>query len=380
MYAGRDECEHYANWTHIPWRMIIDVEALSAELGVNAMERWDMSSRFVSQVLRIDPSDEEKILWIPDFDPREYAFSDELLPPNTTYKNYQSIIPVPSLSRPDKKLIHIGTLFGTTRLRITTPEGRTVLRTVREGTIPNHPLLLGAAQHIAKRLGEGYVGVHLRVGDGVFEESRGENARAIWWSLLRGVFGLDGEVVSKMEEEVETEISGTSPLDGGVKEEPAPLFNISALRIPANELPSLRPLPLDSSSHELCMDPALLPPSLAVSASASPQMNTILSTPIFISTDASSPRSNPLLSRFIRTFPCVFFLEDFLSDPSLNLSLINPHDGVDLAPFLISFLDAFVAASAARVVGTPKSTYSRFVEDVLWRKLDGFRIFVRGGK
>jgi hypothetical protein len=143
--------------------------------------------------------------------------------------------------------------------------------------------------------GEGYVGVHLRVGDGVFEESRGENVRDVWWSLLRGVFGLGGEVGIGMQRAVEAEISGTSPLDGGVREEPVPLFNLSPHRISLDDsLPPLRPLPPNSALHEFCINPALLPPSLAASASASPQMNEITSTPIFISTDASSPRSNPL--------------------------------------------------------------------------------------
>src|SRR6201999_3599846 len=36
----------------------------------------------------------------------------------------------------------------------------------------------------------------------------------------------------------------------------------------------------------------------------------LLNVPLFISTDASSPRTHPLLTLFLATFPCTFFLSD----------------------------------------------------------------------
>ena len=38
------------------------------------------------------------------------------------------------------------------------------------------------------------------------------------------------------------------------------------------------------------------------------------------------------------------------------------------------FLDAMVVAKAARVVGTPHSTFSLYVQDVLWRLNRGLDI------
>jgi hypothetical protein len=51
--------------------------------------------------------------------------------------------------------------------------------------------------------------------------------------LAEGYVWLEG----KMEDALEAEISGTSPLDGDEKEVPAPLFNLSALHIPPGEVP-----------------------------------------------------------------------------------------------------------------------------------------------
>ena len=68
-----------------------------------------------------------------------------------------------------------------------------------------------------------------------------------------------------------------------------------------------------------------------------------------------------------------------LVGPFLNLLLTPPRDRLDLASFLISFLNVSVAARLC-VIGRPKSTYTRFVEDVLWRKLHGYMIFLKGGE
>jgi hypothetical protein len=105
-----------------------------------------------------------------------------------------------------------------------------------------------------------------------------------------------------MSEAVEAKTFRTSPLGCGVNGESAPLFNLSALRIPLEEIP-LRLLPPDSSLQGLCVSPAPLPQSLTASSSASSQMNETFST------NASYPRSNPL--------------EDFFFGPSLTLSFTN---------------------------------------------------------
>jgi hypothetical protein len=58
--------------------------------------------------------------------------------------------------------------------------------------------------------------------------------------------------------------------------------------------------------------------------------------------------------------------------------LRDPIDNAVVGNFLTPFLDAMVAAKATRVVGTGHSTFSWFMQDVLWRRYSGAVIKERG--
>lgn len=106
---------------------------------------------------------------------------------------------------------------------------------------------------------------------------------------------------------------------------------------------------------------------------------TQLNWPVFIATDAHSPRSNPSLQLFLRTLPCSFFLSDFTSSHLKALDLVtNEDDGLPLKGFLLPFVDSVVAAMAQTVIGTPHSTFSRFTVDVMNRMYHGLPIIERG--
>ena len=103
-----------------------------------------------------------------------------------------------------------------------------------------------------------------------------------------------------------------------------------------------------------------------------------LNTPLFISTDAPNPLADPSILTFLQTFPCSFFLSDFPSHIASLSGLRNEYDGVEMRKFLIPFLDAMVVGRSWEVVGTERSTFSRFVQDVLWRTYHGWEIVQRG--
>jgi hypothetical protein len=104
----------------------------------------------------------------------------------------------------------------------------------------------------------------------------------------------------------------------------------------------------------------------------------LLNTPLFISTDVEDPLTNPSLVLFLRTFPCTFFLSDFAAHTVALGKLQNGYDGVMLKDFLLPFLDAMIVGKAWKVVGTEGSTFSRFVQDVLWRTYHDLDIVQRG--
>jgi hypothetical protein len=142
---------------------------------------------------------------------------------------------------------------------------------------------------------------------------------------------------------------------------------------------------------------ARLPPPPALNRTDDCQRSALhpfLSIPFFIATDKPSHHA---LSVFDHTFPCLYYLHNFRSEVARLGELSVPWDGDSrmlpnddasrslvsgeiplYVPLLSPFLDAMVAAKARIVVGTPGSTLSHFVEDMLWGAYHDWDIVQRG--
>jgi hypothetical protein len=200
-----------------------------------------------------------------------------------------------------------------------------------------HPALLLATKRIQTVLGDGFVGAHLRVGDGTFEDSFYDVARQTWRDLMQNSVGLEAHLIHHLESFV---WNGSDVLLSERKDR-----NTKTCRSALYSGPPWTPL----------------------------------NTPLFVATDAQHPESHPAVLPFIKTFPCTFFLHDFetIFGPIMD-DLENAEDGVKLKRFFIPFLDAMVVSKARKVVGTSGSTFSQFVVDVLWTRNRGMPIISRG--
>ncbi|KAH8921196.1 hypothetical protein BT69DRAFT_1351807 [Atractiella rhizophila] len=92
--------------------------------------------------------------------------------------------------------------------------------------------------------------------------------------------------------------------------------------------------------------------------------------PLYLATDARSPREDPNLSFFFTTFPCLFIYDDFAKFSELKLDEIagwtNVQDGGSkLGGFLITILEAMGAARGRIVFGTNGSTFGSYAESIL---------------
>ncbi|KZP19681.1 hypothetical protein FIBSPDRAFT_862381, partial [Athelia psychrophila] len=202
-----------------------------------------------------------------------------------------------------------------------------------------------------------YLGAHVRVGDAHFKANAAGNARVVWWRLVIEVLGVSEEVALELERHANANETSSSESEGL----PPPVLSPdrAALRTPHAPLP---PLPRIFTPHLPCR--AALHTRRALLR---------LNAPLFLATDARHPLQDPALRLFLRTFPCTFFLSDF----SALTAPLGGGDGWE-RQFGLPFLDALVAARAWAVVGTAGSTFSRFVEDVLWRVEWGWEIVQRG--
>lgn len=345
------ECFDYFEYTHIPWEWLVNLSTIRSHQRV--LQSWDMSDTWLRKHLQIAEND---TLTLVDSDPYNFRFLDSLNYKSSSGDKFLESIYIPDLAVCSKRLLQIGTLFGSSRLRLRDPDRIRIRGDIRRSMAFSNPYLVRAANSIAHSLGGAYLGAHIRLGDGLFIVNGPANARLVWWKLVHIILGFSVDESS----ELESLVQGA----GCVLDPPHIPVDVPALRAPRLSQPPL---------------PEVHSPSLACRGQVhqSPKLKR-LNTPLFVSTDAKNALTHPSMALFLQTFPCTFFLSDFASEMAPLGRLQSGYDGLMLKDFLVPFLDAMVVGKAWAVAGTELSTFSRFVEDVLWRTYHGWDIVQRG--
>jgi hypothetical protein len=319
------ECRKFERYTHLSWQDIVDVSRLTS-LGVTFVERWNFRRTWFRDILQLDPSD---IYWLKDSSAYEVQFCD-VAKSEAQKGKYERRVSLLELEEDTNmyRLLHLGTLFGSSRLRLSTQEHQSIRLRVREAMSLANPYLNRLADKVVTMLGgrDTYFSVHIRAGDGLFAENAVQNSLVVWSTLLHSIVGLSEDAISELHSAV-------------------PFIP----QLLSNQTPSV--VPLQSPRFELC---------------TRNRNSSALATPLFIATDARNPHTHPALQIFLSTFPCIFFISDFPWAARELAHLVNPLDNSPMDRFFISFLDALVASRGATVVGTPESTFSIYIEEVLW--------------
>ena len=362
------DCADLGAHVHVPWDWLIDLQSLVNKYGIKILAREDLSDAFLVQ-LGVNHSG---TYFLRDTDVYQYRLYDSLTDNKPLGARYMSRVNLPTLATLSNRhrLLQFGTLFGTTRIRLSDPVHIALRGAVRRAMVFSNPQLLAIADNVrdSPKLGGDlrYAAVHLRLGDGVFADAevRALNMRSVWWKLVREL-GLSDEDAAKVE--------SRRPRGGRGVFLPPPT---QVRDVVASRVPHPPPPPLGRSRE--CQRKALHP---------------LLGIPLYVATDKPNHHA---LSIFRHSFPCLYFLHNFtsymaqlemISMSSNGTSSTSTFANADhsatayqrsLAPFLPPFLDAIIASKARVVMGTPGSTFSRFVEDVLWRAYHHWDIVQRG--
>ena len=367
-----DECVDYMAYTLVPWAWLVDLRPIEAHQTLVRVSNG--SAAWIEARLGVRRNE---TLFLPDTEPYEYQFVDTPAPVREGNK-YLHAIPIDTLAAAPQRLIQLGTLFGSSRLRLRKAENRRVRGETRRHMVFANAALTLAAERIGEVLGGIYVSAHVRVGDGRFQKGARANVRVVWWKLVRDVLGVDMDMALVLERRVLSRMGGvmaTSGEENGNGEEedddtdemigpPEIPADVPSLRVPH---PSLPPLPETFSLKLTCRN-------RLHTTSALRRLNV----PLFIATDAPDGLNDPLLAPLTRAFPCTFILGSFKAETAHLEGLRNGYDGVRLAGYLAPIVDALVMGGAWAVVGTEGSTFSRYVGDVLWRVSHSWDIVERG--
>ena len=351
-------------YTYLPWGWITEfdfIRQLQPTIQTLSSTHPWLPPRF-----SIDADD---VLVIPDKSKYQYRFVDGIAANHSsnlrtsTNATYSEDIALILLANHPAKLIRLGSLFGSRRLKLSDPAHKAIRKQIRRHMTLKHPLLQDLSTDIVTQIAgseSGFLGAHLRCNDSYFLETATEHSRMIWWKLVHGILGLSIERTRQLELGCSITGNDSRPL-------PHKQY-ISPSKYPIH-------LPLDYGTLAVGVDSTR---KCKGELHTDPDLER-LNIPLFIATDSNDPHTDEHLSLFRQTFPCVSFLGDFPREVEQTAAVRDPISGVEIGNMLVPFLDAMVVSRAARVVGTPHSTFSWYVQDVLWRVNHGLDIEERGG-
>ncbi|GAA5873630.1 hypothetical protein JCM16303_001189 [Sporobolomyces ruberrimus] len=381
------ECQGFWDWTLVDWDFLVDLS--KAEEIVPIKRRWNLSMEWLEEELEMEKPDKKgrggDTYSLKDDTMYQYRFYDSVDDEEPLDK-WANRINVEEFKKEteDYKLVHLGTMFGTNRLRATTEEAFDARSKFRRSMMFRTEAVDRVTEEIRDKLGgEGkYYGLHLRVGDGVFQKNAQENMRGVWDKLCGEKMKLERGVCDAVRIASERDRGSGR---GNLAERDESSSTTHELSKRANSRPQkagayhhapLPPLPTIRTLADSPISPTLTCPRPLHTAPHLLPFNA----PLFIATDSKVPRQDPNLALFFDAFPCTFTLSDFSSLESLDRMnrLRNAEDKTPLAQFLYPQLDAQIAAWGRGLLGTPGSTYSRFAIDVLHQVYHGWDTVERG--
>ncbi|KNE94150.1 hypothetical protein PSTG_12480 [Puccinia striiformis f. sp. tritici PST-78] len=336
------ECLGQPPGTWVDWELIIDMDEIRKLVKV--VKRKSFEEDWLIRRLKIKkPSDE--IQQVKEGTIYQYKF---LVRPSSRTKSgkkvvekkvelgkFESVIDIyEQFGNSDAKLIEIGSLFGTSRLKISNdPIARQARSDFRRAMIFSNPVLVKLSQRITSQLSypsAGYLGVHVRVGDNLFRSHASATVSTIIGKLVTDHLKL-----------------------------PLSLLKEAILESDLEEYHRQAGVVVSGGSRLTCRRPKYTKAHLLK-----------FNQPLFLATDSLLPEVEPALRTFFKAFPCTYLLNDFELSSLKEIRLSQDHMLISnpaIGKLMLPLLDAMVAARATSFVGTPGSTFSDFVDNVLFQ-------------
>ncbi|KAK4520831.1 uncharacterized protein ATC70_006712 [Mucor velutinosus] len=345
------ECLNYPRWTTVPWTFFYNFEKLNQKVRI--VFREDLSFEWIMDSFKLKMDD---IYLFKDYSPFEFRVFD--LPESTTpLSRFVNRIDLSTLEAIEEKVIHFGSVFGTYRVLAQSQEHKELLLFIRENMIFTNPTLVDITSRIVDQLGGigSFVGVHLRVGDGLFKVRASINVDDIFHALvneytdltlkeLQDIYDVHHDQDRKENSEYEIRQLRDSHQQQQVTfEQPIHVQHPSDIqaKLAASGDGS------GASKLPMCQDR---------------KNDRFSGTTLYIATDCPDPRNHPLLRKIFDTFPCVFVLSDFKNELADLDKIQVIEEKVKLTSYLIPMVDAMIASQGHSFHGTNASTFSTYIE------------------
>jgi hypothetical protein len=348
------ECWGYFDYTHVSWDWLVDLSSIAADQPLFHHEA-------LGYPWLENPPPDNDTLRLKDQTAYDYRFVDYTpVLDAAAHPRYNIAYPVSTLAASNAQLIQLGTLFGSARLHLIQRENLAARTAIRKYMGFANPHLRTASMAAVNVLGgkDAFLAAHVRLSDGPFLALRERTVRSIWYRLV--AYALHDVNAS-----------------AGITD----IYELERLLVPTNAvLPPLRePLVKSTPPAEMGLRGNMASSSRIKCAGKQHQARELvpLNVPLFVATDVEDALA---LAPLRAAFPCTVLLRDLEDVPEMSMlnRLVSAEDGVLLAPFLAPLLDAAIVARAWAIVGTKGSTFSTYVEDLLWPLEHGHQIAQRG--
>ncbi|CAO3593542.1 unnamed protein product [Absidia cylindrospora] len=338
---------NYNRWTKVPWTFFYDLKPLTND--VRLVLRPDLSLQWLTSTLGINNT-----RFLKDMSPYEFRVYDHMAS-KTPLSKFMHRYDVGTLQAMDEQLLHFGSVFGTHRVLAQQASHAAWLKQIRTHLIFKTPVLVETARKVVDQLGGvgSFVGLHLRVGDGLFKVRASINIDDIYHGLVNQFTDLTLDELQRLDPHHDDDRKERTD------------YEVKTLRVVTNVTSEL-PLAVNHTGYEQDIKtrrigtnpPATLNPRLT----CRPNTDRFSRTIIYIATDAPNPAHNPLLRKIYDTFPCVFDLSDFSFALDALRQVYVAEERVRLDDYLIPMLDAIIAAQGEHFFGTKDSTFTSYIE------------------
>ncbi|KAG0769750.1 hypothetical protein G6F57_001471 [Rhizopus arrhizus] len=352
------ECLNSFRYTNIPWSFFYDMKKVQQQ-SIPVVFRDSLSYEWIYRHLQVK---HKEIYFFRDLMPYEYQIHDDTST-DLPLDRFNYRIQLNTLKKIEHPVLHFGSMFGSYRILAETEEHVNVLRKIRSNMIFSHPVLTEATNRIVQQLGHDFIGLHIRVGDGIFKLRASILVDDIFHALVNEFTDLTLEEVLEFDPEHDKDRTESSDYEVVLRSMP----------VEANHT---KPIEIHHPTH-------YKPPTKKTRLSCQPS-NTFTRrfqhTVLYIATDAPNPRHHPLLRKLFKLFPCTFVLSDFEKEWKEVKKLQVVEEKVSLEGYLIPMLDAMIAAHGHTFFGTPHSTFSSYIERQLNPVYTGKQVQVMGLK
>lgn len=342
------ECLNYSRWTAVPWTFFYDFTELQKKVRI--IFRHDLSLEWMKSSLELKDQD---IYLFKDNSPFDYRIYD-LPESKTPLTRFINRVELGTLESIEEKLIHFGSVFGTSRVLAQSNEHVELLRFIRKEMIFKNPTLIDTATRIVNKLGgnSNFIGIHLRVGDGLFKVRASITIDDIYHEIVNEFTDLTLDEVLEYEDH-------THEQDRKENLE----YEIKQLREPTTEIiAEEKPLEVQHPIQSILESRLGTNQNLLNCQKGDGRNDRFAKTTIFLATDCPNPRNHPLLRKIFKTFPCTFVLADFKNDLNDLKKIQVVKEKVNLDTYLIPMVDAIIASQGHTFFGTNSSTFSTYIE------------------